>query len=220
MISKKNRVVLGVALPVLAATTLIGAGFATWYLGDVETTENGSLEAEVAPAINGTTFAVASGKIYLDQGGYENLENKEVGISYETGSYVLFGYATADVIEDAPEITYTETVTGSLDDWITPANITAPTVSTVDVTTGDTTEHLYYVLLSNTVDEVSLQDALKASEDDTINTLTVADNAIVSYTEFPELSYTQKPANINEYNSLVAALEGSSVDFSGTFKVD
>ena len=88
-----KRKMLAILLPTVAAVTLVGSGFSAWYFNQkVSGNVSGNVGVDITDAVGDIgTLAATEGaanasedkfNLILDQGGYGNLDNPEVGISF------------------------------------------------------------------------------------------------------------------------------------------
>lgn len=92
-----KRKMLAILLPTVAAATLVGSGFSSWYFNlQVDGSISGNVGVDItdavgdigtlAPTENAANAATESTfNLILDQGGYQNLTNPEAGISFVQG---------------------------------------------------------------------------------------------------------------------------------------
>ena len=89
-----RRKMLAILLPTVAAVTLVGSGFSAWYFNqEVTGSVSGNVGVDITDAVGDIgTLAPTKGaananaestfNLILDQGGYENLDDFDAGISF------------------------------------------------------------------------------------------------------------------------------------------
>ena len=209
-------------LPVLGGLAIVGAGFSAWEFQESiskSDTLSGDISVTDIAESDRLTVTLSAEKICLelDQDGFENLNNQDVGI----GVYSAY----TDESTNTPWASTTSYTYKS-------GSITVPYI-TFDVTfegytgieTSDYTASYSFDFLTagatdgtTTIDDyIDLESAVTSQE----LPLTVSGNNLVAEDVVLPLHfiYTQKPTNTTEYNTMVSAIDGKSFTLSLTVEL-
>lgn len=217
-----KKFVLAFGIPVLAVASLIGSGYATWYFNNTVAPDSKNITVEPTPskAVGAKFQQHGEGiKLVLDQSDKTATDGMPTG---RMGVHFEGAFSESLVADDGDDSTTDDKFVSGISYKIT-TKITIPSevaeyvdftfdgkTSSVDGKTITVDGNKYITLTKETTfvpedNQIKLEDFFKISPDTGNTDVTVA--------------YAKEPSKLEEYNTMVGAVSGKTIDISFAAKI-
>lgn len=202
-----KKFVLAFGIPVLAVASLIGSGYATWYFNNTVAPDRKNITVEPTPSkVVGAKFQQHGEgiKLVLDQSNKTATDGMPIG---RMDVHFEGAFSESLIADDGnDETTVDKFVSGISYKITTTINIPSEVATYVNFKfNGNTSSTTNVTLTKETTfvpedNQMTLEDFFKISHDTDNTNVTVA--------------YANEPSTLDEYNTMVGAVSGKTIDIS------